>query len=132
MPVSANKQKPLLLLYIVYTALALITVRIIFRLIEYAEGFESSIPTQEAYQYVFDSTPMLIALVLFNVVHPGRVMPGKDSDFPSRKARRAAGKNYVWGRADKHTTQAMSLDEYGQLPSTGTKFEGTKVSAFET
>ena len=28
---------------------------------------------------------MLIALALFNIVHPSRVMPGKESDFPSRK-----------------------------------------------
>lgn len=33
---------------------------------------------------------MLLALVVFNVVHPGRIMPGKESDFPSRKER----KNY--------------------------------------
>lgn len=32
---------------------------------------------------------MLIALALSNIVHPGRVMPGKESDFPSRKERMA-------------------------------------------
>ena len=42
---------------------------------------------------------MLIALVLFNIIHPGRLMPGKESDFPSRKARKAAGKNGIMGRA---------------------------------
>lgn len=36
---------------------------------------------------------MLIALVLFNIVHPGRVMPGKQGDFPSRKERKQLGKN---------------------------------------
>ena len=42
---------------------------------------------------------MLIALALFNFVHPGKVMPGKGSDFPSRKERknvvssRNAGRN---------------------------------------
>lgn len=33
---------------------------------------------------------MFLALVVFNIVHPGRIMPGKKSDFPSRKER----KNY--------------------------------------
>jgi hypothetical protein len=32
---------------------------------------------------------MLIALVLFNVIHPGAIMPGKASDFPSRKERKS-------------------------------------------
>lgn len=31
---------------------------------------------------------MLVALVLFNVVHPGVIMAGKESDFPSRKERK--------------------------------------------
>jgi hypothetical protein len=35
--------------------------------------------------YVFDSTPMLFATLLFNIVHPGKYMPGKESDLPSRK-----------------------------------------------
>lgn len=42
---------------------------------------------------------MLTCLVLFNVIHPGRLMPGKESDFPSRKQRKAAGKNNTMGRA---------------------------------
>ena len=41
---------------------------------------------------------MLAALVLFNVVHPGRIMPGKDSDLPSRKQRKAIGKANMRGR----------------------------------
>ena len=41
---------------------------------------------------------MLIALVLFNIVHPGQIMPGKESDFPSRKQRKIIGKQNVRGR----------------------------------
>ena len=101
LPSSAARRQATTLLYIVYATLTLITVRIIFRLIEYAEGFESRIPEHEEYQYVFDTSPMFIALVLFNIVHPGRVMAGKEADFPSRKERKAAGKDHVWGRANK-------------------------------
>jgi len=36
---------------------------------------------------------MLIALVLFNVVHPGKMMAGKQSDIPSRKQRKQLGIN---------------------------------------
>ena len=88
------------LLYAVYAALALISIRIIFRLAEYSQGYTSGPSWHEAYQYVFDSTMMLFALVIFNIVHPGRVMPGKESDFPSRKEREAVGKKNIRGRAE--------------------------------
>ena len=41
---------------------------------------------------------MFAALVLLNVWHPGRIMPGKESDLPSRKQRKAVGKKNVVGR----------------------------------
>ena len=68
-------------------------------MIEWANGVDSGIPQHEAYQYVFDSSMMLFALVLLNIVHPGRIMPGKECDFPSRKERKAVGKDNVKGRA---------------------------------
>ena len=103
---GAAKSCPLVLLYVIYAVLSLITIRIIFRLIEYANGYESGIPVHEAYQYILDSTPMLMALVLFNIVHPGRIMPGKEADLPSRKARKQAGKSHVWGRAGQYLGEA--------------------------
>jgi hypothetical protein len=65
--------------------------RIIFRLIEYSDGIHSSIPRHEAYQYCLDSLLMLIGSTLFNVVHPGRIMPGVAHDLPSRKDRKLRG-----------------------------------------
>lgn len=66
-------------------------IRIIFRLIEYSSGLNSTIPQHEAYQYCLDSLPMLIASILLNIIHPGRIMPGKESDLPSFKARKDGG-----------------------------------------
>ena len=106
-----SKSRALVLLYVVYAVLTLISIRIIFRLIEYANGYETGIPTHEAYQYVFDSTMMLLALLLFNIVHPGRIMPGTESDFPSRKDRKAAGKNHQWGRAGRQDGDAPQAYE---------------------
>ncbi|OBT91793.2 hypothetical protein VE01_09358 [Pseudogymnoascus verrucosus] len=79
------------LLYAIYLVLALITMRIVFRLCEYAQGFHSNIPTHEAYQYCLDSVPMLFSLVILNVIHPGRIMQGEESNIPSRKERKAQG-----------------------------------------
>ncbi|KAL9067713.1 MAG: hypothetical protein Q9161_006705 [Pseudevernia consocians] len=95
---ATDQRRALRMLYILYAVLTLITVRIIFRLVEYSKGYSSGIPVHEAYQYILDSTLMLIALVLFNIVHPGQIMPGKESDFPSRKERKVIGKNNVRGR----------------------------------
>ncbi|KAL6796153.1 RTA1 like domain-containing protein [Trichoderma sp. SZMC 28013] len=79
------------LLYAIYIVLMLITMRIIFRLCEYSQGFKSNVPDHEAYQYSLDSVPMLFALVILNFIHPGRIMPGKESDLPSRKERKVDG-----------------------------------------
>jgi hypothetical protein len=92
------------LLYAIYGVLLLITacrsvspqihiltslqIRIIFRIVEYSHGFKSDIPDHEAYQYALDSVPMLFALIVLNVVHPGRIMSGKECDLPSRKERK--------------------------------------------
>ena len=43
-------------------------------------------------RYIFDSTIMWIALVIYNVVHPGRLMRGKEADLPSGKLRRGLRK----------------------------------------
>ncbi|MCJ1301210.1 hypothetical protein MMC08_004009 [Hypocenomyce scalaris] len=92
------------MLYAIYAVLTLITTRIIFRLCEYSKGLTSTIPNHEAYQYCLDSLPMLAALFLLNIIHPGRIMPGKDSNLPSRKER----------KRDKICTKS---DRNGILPS---------------
>lgn len=66
-------------------------------------------PFTKRTKYVLDSTLMLIALALSNIVHPGRVMPGKESHFPSRKERMAMGKENVKGRM----AGELPLHEYG-------------------
>ncbi|KAL1862604.1 hypothetical protein VTK73DRAFT_6731 [Phialemonium thermophilum] len=94
--------KAQLLLVVLLTALALITLRIVFRLGEYSQGLDSSIPRHEAFQYCLDSLPMLIALVLFNIIHPGRLMPRTDNEMPSV---------FRWGKKRGRPTQpGFALD----------------------
>ncbi|KAJ5301175.1 uncharacterized protein N7443_006177 [Penicillium atrosanguineum] len=71
------------LFYTIYVALGLITVRIIFRIAQYAQGTSTSnqILTHEVYEYVFDAVPMFLALIVLNVFHPGRILQGPDSKF---------------------------------------------------
>ena len=79
------------LLYVLYASLALITIRIIFRMVEFASGIDPSknpIPYHEAYFMCLDALPMFIAIALMNVVHPGRILQGEGSEFPKGPTRK--------------------------------------------
>ncbi len=79
------------LLYALLGTLALITTRIIYRLVEFAAGLDPNsnpLPYHEWYFYVFDAAPMFLALVIMNLVHPGRILVGPDSEFPKGKSRK--------------------------------------------
>jgi hypothetical protein len=80
------------LLYALYASLGLITIRIIFRLVQYSSGVDGALVTHEAYIYCFEAAPMCLAIGLMNVIHPGRTLVGPDAEFPkiTRKERKEA------------------------------------------
>jgi hypothetical protein len=80
------------LLYLLYFALTLIVFRNIYRLIEFSSGVYSPITEHEWFAYVFDAVPMFFALVAFNVLHPGRILRGPNSDFSEDRKRAKAEK----------------------------------------
>lgn len=107
------------LFYAIYAALFLITVRIVFRLAQYARGTnpDNAALSNEWFEYVWDAAPMLFALVILNVIHPGRVLQGPDSDFPrvSRKEKkeRKRGKTdarKAKKRHEKYASPSLMLD----------------------
>ncbi|KAF2488292.1 hypothetical protein BU16DRAFT_447482, partial [Lophium mytilinum] len=67
-----------------YAVLVLISIRIIYRLVEYARGTDPNnpLPFHEAYMYALDALPMLLAVLVLAVVHPGKVLVGPESHFP--------------------------------------------------
>ena len=69
------------LLYVLYGALALISVRIIFRLVEFSSGLYGPIPTHESYFYALEATPMCLALAFLAIFHPGRYLRGEGAEF---------------------------------------------------
>ncbi|KAJ5090955.1 hypothetical protein N7532_009639 [Penicillium argentinense] len=75
------------LFYTLYFSLTMITIRIAFRLAEYSKGVGADEPTNthEWYQYVFDALPMFLAVLILNVLHPGRILQGPDSGFRHAK-----------------------------------------------
>ncbi|KAE9380241.1 hypothetical protein N431DRAFT_432526 [Stipitochalara longipes BDJ] len=108
--------------YILYASLALISTRIIFRLIEFASGLDPAknpIPYHEAYFMCLDALPMFIAIALMNIVHPGSVLQGEGSEFPkgpTRKEKKAAK------RAKKEAKKALK-EERKMMKKNGTFIE---------
>ncbi|KAK7053344.1 envelope glycoprotein [Paramarasmius palmivorus] len=62
------------MLYVLYAASLLIMIRSIFRLVEYIQGNGGYLLRHEAYLYIFDAVLMSIAVILFNVFHPSKVL----------------------------------------------------------
>ena len=56
-----------------YASSVLIMVRSIFRIVEFVQGRTGYTQRHEWGLYLFDAALMLAALILFNVVHPGKV-----------------------------------------------------------
>ncbi|KAJ4269813.1 hypothetical protein NW762_001482 [Fusarium torreyae] len=73
-----------MLLSTLYFSLAMISVRIIYRLVEFSGGMgqDNALTTHEIYFYILEAAPMFLALLAFNVVHPGRIMTGPNSEMP--------------------------------------------------
>jgi hypothetical protein len=57
----------------------------LFRLIEFSAGKTASnpLPFHESYFYALEAVPMIFAILLFNVTHPGTILFGQDSEVPS-------------------------------------------------
>lgn len=72
------------LLYTVYATLVLITIRIVYRLVEYSGGLHSAIALNEAAFYILDAMPMFLALYALNIFHPGRFLVGPGSEFEKK------------------------------------------------
>ncbi|GKT70377.1 RTA1 domain-containing protein [Colletotrichum tofieldiae] len=80
------------MVWVKYVVLVLIIIRIIFRLVEFGPGadIDNPILANENYAFGLDALPMVLALVLLNVMHPGIVLRGEKSEFPklSRKEKK--------------------------------------------
>lgn len=57
-----------------YVALCMITVRIIYRFGEFSSGITkgNALTKFEVYFYLLEATPMMLAILIFNIFHPGR------------------------------------------------------------
>lgn len=57
-----------------YAGSLLVLIRNLVRIVEYVQGADGAVASSEAYLYVFDAVPMLAVVVLFTILHPGRLI----------------------------------------------------------
>lgn len=97
------------LLLALYASLALITMRIVYRLVEFAAGLDptqNKLPYHEVYFYVLDAMPMFIAIGIMNIIHPGTVLVGPGSEFPKGPTRKEKKEMKKAKRAEKQIAKA--------------------------
>jgi hypothetical protein len=77
-PTTASQQVPWRrCLYTLYATSLLILIRSVFRVVEFATGFDGPVQSSEAYIYVFDATLIFLVCVIFNVSHPAAILKAK-------------------------------------------------------
>ncbi|KAF7981054.1 hypothetical protein HWV62_35518 [Athelia sp. TMB] len=119
--VTTGRTQWRMMLYCLYTSLLLITIRIVYRLIEFSRGTGSNnpIPYHEFYMYVLDALPMFLALAAMSIGHPGRTLIGPDSEFPhfTRKEKKAM----------KAAAQMSKLEERANLQSGHQRMDSSQI-----
>lgn len=58
--------------------------RTIFRMVEFSQSFTGTISQYEAYFYCLEALPILCAVVLFNIWHPGRLIDGSHLKYQEK------------------------------------------------
>ncbi|KAF5547296.1 phospholipid-translocating ATPase [Fusarium napiforme] len=113
--------------------LILIVIRIVYRLIEFGPGVNehNQLLIHEEYPLGLDATPILIALVLLNIMHPGFVLRGPDSEFPklSRKEKKAIKQQKKMEK--KQAKEAKKARKTGAQELKNLRYEGQSNSSRE-
>lgn len=71
-------------LYVLYVSATIVTIRCIYRLVEYIEGWTSEIYQNEVYFWIFEAVIMFVNTALLNIWHPGKRLPHSNSVFLAR------------------------------------------------
>ncbi|XP_014553541.1 hypothetical protein COCVIDRAFT_107457 [Bipolaris victoriae FI3] len=83
---AAGVLKPHLrtVLYVMYVSASIVTIRCIYRLVEYFSGWDSAVYKNETYFWIFEAAIMLINTALLNIWNPGKRLPPSNSVFLAR------------------------------------------------
>lgn len=93
-----------------YFSLLAITVRIIYRLAEFSGGLghSNALPSNEPLLYVLESAPMWLAVLVWNIIHPGRYIHGEDAKMPPSWLSR----HFCWCRKPKHSHVERDVNQH--------------------
>lgn len=85
----ANKENLLskdlrIVLYVLYVSATIVTIRCIYRLVEYIEGWDSTVYKNEVFFWIFEAVIMFLNTLLLNFYHPGKRLPRSNSIFLDR------------------------------------------------
>jgi len=75
------KREMRVVLYVLYTSATIVTIRCIYRLVEYILGWDSSIYKNEVYFWIFEAAIMFVNTALLNTFHPGKRLPASNGTF---------------------------------------------------
>ncbi|KAL9564993.1 hypothetical protein ACKAV7_010851 [Fusarium commune] len=82
-------------IFVLYTVSALILVRSVFRVVEYAMGKDGVLMSNEVYIYIFDALLIFICVALFNICHPSRIVLGNKTKTNKTKTNKTKMSNDV-------------------------------------
>ncbi|KAJ8115543.1 hypothetical protein OPT61_g2838 [Boeremia exigua] len=75
------KHEQRVVLYVLYTSATIVTIRCIYRLVEYTLGWDSTIYKNEVYFWIFEAAIMFLNTALLNTFHPGKRLPSSNGTF---------------------------------------------------
>ena len=83
------------------------------------------LPFNEAYAYGLDAAPIIVALIVLTIFHPGRVLQGRNSDFTEfRKQKKEAKKvKKETKRMEKAEKKAAKAGKQLRVDSIGSPYE---------
>ena len=61
-------------MWALYIASICILIRSVFRVVEYVMGEDGYLLSHEIFLYIFDATLMLFTMVIYNVLHPSKII----------------------------------------------------------
>lgn len=71
-------------LYVLYVSASIVTIRCVFRLAEYIEGWEGTLYRNEVFFWIFEAIIMFLNTALLNLYFPGKRLPRSNSVFLDR------------------------------------------------
>ncbi|KAG8839547.1 hypothetical protein FRB91_003409 [Serendipita sp. 411] len=83
-------------LYVLYTSAFVISVRCLYRVVEYFMGTTGPLFRHEAYFHVFEATLMLINVLVLNFFHPARFLPKSNKIFLNENGQEESADRGGW------------------------------------